>query len=248
MFYLIFGIFGISERYHKILSQQYLFSHKKSFQSYTTVTYNPGQKAVTRDRGCRGETPACFEAFFFKISYLLKKFLHLAVVRKSASVTAKSKNPLELSVCTRNVAQSFRFPNANCSGRTNLFWEVEEKNLKTLTENLRKLNPKNISIVSVLGAYRTGKSFLLNLMKQYLQKNGAKDWLSGTIDGESKSNFRSKHQEDRVTTGLWVYSQPFLVGETAVVLMDTQGLFDFQTEEVMEINKAIFSLSTLFSS
>ena len=44
----------------KFCHNNYLFSHKKSFQSYTTVTYHPGQKAVTRDRGCRGETPACF--------------------------------------------------------------------------------------------------------------------------------------------------------------------------------------------
>ena len=46
--------------------------------------------------------------------------------------------------------------------------------------------------------------------------------------------------------GCWVYSKPYIVDDVALVLMDTQGLFDLRTP--MKINQAVFCLSTLISS
>lgn len=42
------------------------------------------------------------------------------------------------------------------------------ESIKTLQENLKKANVEKISVVSVMGAYRTGKSFLLDLFIRYL--------------------------------------------------------------------------------
>jgi len=125
---------------------------------------------------------------------------------------------------------------------------VNEDNLQEFVKNLKQLKPKNISIVSVLGQFRTGKSFLLDLMLKYLQckKSGDKDWFKGTLEGQSEYYFTFRKQRERVTTGIWVYSRPYMLNGTAMVLMDTQGLFDLKTP--MEINKAVFSLSTLLSS
>ena len=47
--------------------------------------------------------------------------------------------------------------------------QVNEDNLNEFIANLKKVRAKKISVVSVLGQYRTGKSFLLDLMLRRLQ-------------------------------------------------------------------------------
>jgi len=125
-------------------------------------------------------------------------------------------------------------------------WEIkiDEKNLDTFIDNLKACGAKKFSIISVLGAFRTGKSFILDLMLRRLQTQ--EKWLEGKIEGESQHYFTYRHQEERVTTGCWVYSRPYVVNGIAMVLMDTQGLFDLKTP--MKINQAVFCLSTLISS
>lgn len=123
--------------------------------------------------------------------------------------------------------------------------QVNQDNLNEFISNLKKTRAKRISVVSVLGQYRTGKSFLLDLMLRRLQYTGD-EWLQGSVEGESAHYFTYRKQRERVTTGIWVYSQPYVRKGVAIVLMDTQGLFDLRTP--MEINKAVFSLTTLLSS
>jgi len=123
--------------------------------------------------------------------------------------------------------------------------QVNEDNLNEFIANLKKVRAKKISIVSVLGQYRTGKSFLLDLMLRRLQYEGD-EWIKGSVEGDSAHYFTYRKQKERVTTGIWVYSQPYVQKGVAIVLMDTQGLFDLRTP--MEINKAVFSLTTLLSS
>jgi len=127
-------------------------------------------------------------------------------------------------------------------------WEIKIKheNLRTLIMNLESCSVKEFCIISLLGQYRTGKSFLLDLMLKYLQAGGRDGWCEGTLEGDSVNNFTFRKQRERLTTGIWFYSKPFVRGGVAHILMDTQGLFDLQTP--MEVNKAVFSLSTLISS
>ena len=160
-----------------------------------------------------------------------------------------------------------------------------------LNEKLNKLvyHPKQLShvlsqlprqdmklcIVSVVGAFRTGKSFLLDLFLRFLrfkgELNGADDlsWLvaeGDTLEGNEESRapdcvvkgkegpragFKWRAGNKRMTVGMWLWSEPFVRRlksgeEVAVLLMDTQGLFDTVTNQTLTAH--IFGLSTLFSS
>lgn len=67
------------------------------------------------------------------------------------------------------------------------------------------------------------------------------------------NNFVWKGGKERQTTGVWIWSEPFIresansKGEKiALLLMDTQGIFDNETP--MKVTAQIFGLSTLVSS
>mgnify|MGYP001042131811 CR=1 FL=1 len=67
----------------------------------------------------------------------------------------------------------------------------------------------------------------------------------------SRAGFLWRAGDDRATTGIWMWSRPFIrttpAGErVAVLLMDTQGLFDRKTSQ--RLTTCIFGLSTLISS
>ena len=88
-----------------------------------------------------------------------------------------------------------------------------------------------------LGAFRRGKSFLLDFFLRYLQhldENGGasqgQDWL-----GDQEAPLKGFHWRggmERDTTGILMWSKVFLVKmprggkEVAIVLFDTQGAFD----------------------
>ncbi|KAA0176524.1 hypothetical protein FNF27_01805 [Cafeteria roenbergensis] len=69
----------------------------------------------------------------------------------------------------------------------------------------------------------------------------------------SDKAFAFRHGAERTTTGIWMWNRPFFLsppsmrGERiAVVLVDTQGMFDRRTG--VDLTSAIFGLSTLLSS
>ncbi len=67
----------------------------------------------------------------------------------------------------------------------------------------------------------------------------------------ARAGFKWRSGRERTTTGIWLWSRAFArrlpSGEkVAVLLMDTQGLFDTDTAQVL--TNSIFGLSTLFSS
>uniref|UniRef100_A0A915DRG8 GB1/RHD3-type G domain-containing protein n=1 Tax=Ditylenchus dipsaci TaxID=166011 RepID=A0A915DRG8_9BILA len=113
---------------------------------------------------------------------------------------------------------------------------------------------KMVVIISIAGAYRKGKSFLLNFFLRYLRckysmdKETPSDWLaiSDVVDG-----FSWRGGSERDTTGILIWSQPFIVkdkkgDDVVVLLMDTQGAFDSAT--TIKECTTIFALSTLLSS
>mmetsp|Transcript_891 Transcript_891/g.1180 ORF Transcript_891/g.1180 Transcript_891/m.1180 type:complete len:584 (-) Transcript_891:1038-2789(-) len=120
-----------------------------------------------------------------------------------------------------------------------------------------------VAVVSVVGAFRTGKSFLLSWFLRYLyaleraQKNNQSldddsetPWYK-QFDSVGKDGFDWKAGTERNTTGIWMWSHPFFLknkdGEDmAVLLVDTQGMFDHET--TMALTASIFGLSTLLSS
>ena len=118
-----------------------------------------------------------------------------------------------------------------------------------------------IAIVSVVGAFRTGKSFLLSWFIHYLKHleqtskadsntNDTRPWYS-SMDTVGNDGFHWQAGADRNTTGIWMWSQPFVIAKPnqapkVVLLMDTQGMYDHETTMTLTTN--IFGFSTLLSS
>uniref|UniRef100_A0A2A4K8V3 GB1/RHD3-type G domain-containing protein n=1 Tax=Heliothis virescens TaxID=7102 RepID=A0A2A4K8V3_HELVI len=111
-----------------------------------------------------------------------------------------------------------------------------------------------VALVSVAGAYRGGKSFMLDFFLRYLNANRASqlsgEWLGSEDDPLSGFHWRGGCERD--TTGIHLWPHPIITtldstGEKVVVLlMDTQGTFDSET--TIGQNSTIFALSTLISS
>ncbi|XP_044265988.1 atlastin-like isoform X2 [Tribolium madens] len=144
---------------------------------------------------------------------------------------------------------SLQIVNAN-SDRT---ITVDEEALRCiLTKN--EIKDRYLSIISIAGVFRQGKSFLLNFLLRYLrikylEMRDVTDWLKaedGPLKGFSWSSGSKRH-----TTGIHMWSEVFLTekptGEKiAIILIDTQGAFDHQT--TFEDCARIFAFSTLISS
>lgn len=120
----------------------------------------------------------------------------------------------------------------------------------------------------ILGAFRTGKSFLLSWFLTYLHclpkledgpgalmeeggtKKKAEKWFE-SVETIKQDGFHWQAGSERDTTGIWMWSQPFYRGAasgepTAILLVDSQGMFDNET--TMKLTSSIFGLSTLLSS
>ncbi|CAJ1942862.1 unnamed protein product [Cylindrotheca closterium] len=139
---------------------------------------------------------------------------------------------------------------------------------KKLNAIMSKIPPGwKVSVVSVVGAFRTGKSFLLTWFLRYLSHISAttatgeavtdddgKPWYE-QINSLGNDAFHWAGGADRHTTGIWMWSQPHFInrklpnGEMeslAVLLVDSQGMFDNET--TMSLTASIFGMSTLLSS
>ena len=111
-----------------------------------------------------------------------------------------------------------------------------------------------IVVISVAGPFRTGKSFLLNLFVRYFSTHIKSTWFEGRDKkGLLKlSGFGFRNGRQRETTGIHICDKVFVTPndfegkKVAVVLMDTQGMFDSETSDTE--NATIFSLSLLLSS
>ena len=119
-----------------------------------------------------------------------------------------------------------------------------------------------VSVISIAGDYRKGKSFLLNFILRYLRhaektpgKSLGPKWLEELPDAPV-TGFGWKGGVEAHTTGLNLWSEPFVLPvkdqktgrnqDTCILLMDTQGFFDHQNN--MKNTAQIFALSSMMSS
>ncbi|KAK8794726.1 hypothetical protein WA158_001707 [Blastocystis sp. Blastoise] len=132
-----------------------------------------------------------------------------------------------------------------------------------------------IAVLSVVGAFRSGKSLLLDFFLRFLRyyelnpevvtrtkQSEIPKWIFGEgdyLEGDS-NNSESKRKgfswrcgKDRETLGIWIWNKPFILRNPrdpthtiAVLIMDTQGMFDGQTTQML--TTCIFGLTTLLSS
>lgn len=115
--------------------------------------------------------------------------------------------------------------------------------------NKDSIRDKPIAIISVAGAFRKGKSFLLNFLLRYLEAGGAEDWLGD--DQRTLKGFKWRGGIERETTGILMWSKVYTLQtptgrEVAVALVDTQGSFD-ENSTVRDC-ATIFALSLMTSS
>ncbi|KAF4521103.1 hypothetical protein B566_EDAN009058, partial [Ephemera danica] len=86
-------------------------------------------------------------------------------------------------------------------------------NEEALQYVLAPVRDRKLAIVSIVGAFRRGKSFLLNFLLRYLKAGGAPDWMEGDGENNDLTGFSWRGGRDRDTTGILVWSQPFLMGD-----------------------------------
>ncbi|XP_061582192.1 atlastin-2-like isoform X2 [Cololabis saira] len=107
----------------------------------------------------------------------------------------------------------------------------------------------HVVVVSVAGAFRKGKSFLLDFMLRYMYKQCPGSWVGS--EDEPLTGFTWRGGCERETTGILAWSEVFVVekddgSKVAVLLMDTQGAFDSQS--TIKDCATLFALSTMTSS
>uniref|UniRef100_A0A8C7FGF7 Atlastin GTPase 2 n=1 Tax=Oncorhynchus kisutch TaxID=8019 RepID=A0A8C7FGF7_ONCKI len=127
-------------------------------------------------------------------------------------------------------------------------FELDEAALERilLQEHVRDLN---VVVVSVAGAFRKGKSFLLDFMLRFMYNQTSCSWLGG--HEEPLTGFTWRGGCERETTGILAWSDVFVVDKpdgsrVAVLLIDTQGAFDSQS--TIKDCATLFALSTMTSS
>jgi atlastin len=87
-------------------------------------------------------------------------------------------------------------------------FKLNEENLQQILSH-PKARMKKVCVVSVAGAFRKGKSFLLDFFLRYLNKGGRDDWMGN--DDEPLTGFHWKGGSERDTTGILMWSEPFLL-------------------------------------
>ncbi|XP_035704217.1 uncharacterized protein LOC110845285 isoform X2 [Folsomia candida] len=109
---------------------------------------------------------------------------------------------------------------------------------KLLSQILKEVGNTPICLISIAGASRQGKSFLLTVVLNALEclSRGQTDYWEDLDRLNGLSGFHFKNGTERDTVGLWLWSKPFIITKSdntkiAVMLMDTQGVFDSYTTE-----------------
>lgn len=129
---------------------------------------------------------------------------------------------------------------------------LDEKALSGILLDPRVRNSK-VMVLSVAGAYRKGKSFLLNFFLRYLNNLnngvGSSDWM-GPKD-KPLEGFNWRGGSERTTSGILMWSEPYFISKPngekiCILLMDTQGAFDSMS--TVKECATVFALSTMLSS
>ena len=113
--------------------------------------------------------------------------------------------------------------------------DIKEDGLFEITSDginfLSSLKNQTIAVLSVTGPYRSGKSFLANLIMNNM--GGFK--VGATINA--------------CTKGLWVWGRPIpLSGNKKLIILDSEGLGSVEKDRTGNIDMKIFTLSVLLSS
>ena len=120
--------------------------------------------------------------------------------------------------------------------------EIQEEELAKIDDALKSSGFQRIIVISIAGALRQGKSFLMDLFAKFLdEKKMPSDKLL------EHQHFYWNSGIDRVTEGIWVCPQVFPgPAGVGIVLMDTQGTFEPGASRWH--NNVLLGLATALSS
>ncbi|KAG5894628.1 hypothetical protein JTB14_026159 [Gonioctena quinquepunctata] len=132
-------------------------------------------------------------------------------------------------------------------------FKLDEEALKKVLMR-DELKDRYVVVISVAGAFRHGKSFLLDFFLRYMNakyvlKQNTSEWIG--CEDAPLEGFSWKGGSERDTTGILMWSEVFatelITGEkVAVILFDTQGTWD--SKSTVKECATIFALSTMLSS
>lgn len=95
-------------------------------------------------------------------------------------------------------------------------------------ELLNSLSDKYIGVVGIAGPARSGKSFLANMLL---------DKMSGFAMGSTTMP---------CTKGIWIWGQPLIIDDVAMLVVDTEGLHSQQRDAAIDAD--ILGITLLLSS
>ena len=116
---------------------------------------------------------------------------------------------------------------------------------------LSSLGPGKLCVIGVTGMYRTGKSSLINFMRQGHGQTGRVVNSSTDSSNHKKAGFAVLHTVERGTRGIWMWIEPekaiLETGEECWVLhLDSEGVGGIDSNEHHDCR--IFALTTLLCS
>ncbi|XP_078494349.1 uncharacterized protein LOC144749666 isoform X2 [Ciona intestinalis] len=125
--------------------------------------------------------------------------------------------------------------------------------LDVVEEIFNSVQNEPVAIISVAGALRGGKSFILNMLLHYLLEsgNGSINKMWQEKDRKIINAFKSRNGTKRETVGIDITTKPIMLldkngQKVAVFLMDSEGLFD--KERNAKHCSTLFAMSCLLSS
>ena len=136
--------------------------------------------------------------------------------------------------------------------KTESCWRTGEKILQVDLDALRKVlgNPEYkdhfVAIYTIVGPTRSGKSFLLNLFWNFLHQNEEKSDCEKWSKNNKKVSeiFNWKRGAKPYTQGIYILKKPIIVSseeKIALFLMDTQGMYDYDSSHRNQVFLGTFS-------
>jgi len=123
----------------------------------------------------------------------------------------------------------------------------ENKKLKFHVDNFKKIVQKSgmrsntkLCIISILGPYRTGKSFLMNCLLNKLLND------QDITNFDVPNIFPSGYGDQPVTNSIMMYNKLIMRKGVGYLILDTPGLFDTQTDQ--QSTMIIFGITAILSS
>lgn len=126
-------------------------------------------------------------------------------------------------------------------GGSRFFLDIGQLQRILLDDSVKNLP---VAVVSVAGAFRKGKSFLLNFFLEYMRNRTQDDWMD--VRDVPLKGFPWRGGSEPETMGILMWDEIFVVTTTegksmAVVFLDTQGMFDWRSTLKTWITISAFS-------